>query len=147
VDGDGIPYRTLPGTEHPLAAYFTRGSGHNESSGYTEKPQDYTNLLERINRKIESSKSMTPQPIETGDVDATVGVIAYGTSHWAVSESVDQLRAQGKKVRYMRIRALPSADKVRNSSSDTSMSTWVEQTCWARCRESCGPNWDRLRPR
>jgi len=45
VDGDGIPYRTLPGTDHPLAAYFNRGSGHNEKAGYTERPDDYENLM------------------------------------------------------------------------------------------------------
>ena len=56
VDGDGIPYRTLPGTEHPLAGYFTRGSGHNEKAGYSEKPEDYKNNMDRLRRKYETAR-------------------------------------------------------------------------------------------
>ena len=107
VDGDGIPYRTLPGTKHPMAAYFTRGSGHNESSGYTEKPEDYKNLLDRIQRKIEGAKHDVPAPVQTGDADAAVGVIAYGTSDYAVQEALDELRKKGLKVSYLRVRGLP----------------------------------------
>ena len=107
VDGDGIPYRTLPGTKHPLAAYFTRGSGHNESSGYTEKPEDYKNLLDRIQRKIDGAKHKVPQPVTTGDADAQVGVLAYGTSDYAVQEALDELRKKGLKTSYMRVRGLP----------------------------------------
>jgi 2-oxoglutarate/2-oxoacid ferredoxin oxidoreductase subunit alpha len=113
VDGDGIPYRTLPGTKHPLAAYFTRGSGHNESSGYTEKPEDYKNLLERIHRKINNSAKDLPAPIENKDADAQVGIISYGTSDYAVRESLDQLRAQGVKASYLRVRGLPFTDDVQ----------------------------------
>lgn len=113
VDGDGIPYRTLPGTKHPLAAYFTRGSGHNESSGYTEKPEDYQNLLDRIQRKIQNSSHDVPQPITTGDKDATVGVLAYGTSDYAVHEALDILRKQGLKAEYMRVRGLPMNGDVK----------------------------------
>jgi 2-oxoglutarate ferredoxin oxidoreductase subunit alpha len=113
VDGDGIPYRTLPGTNHPLASYFTRGSGHNEAAGYTEKPEDYVRLLDRISRKIHGAAAAVPQPIESGDSGTGIGIIAYGTSHWAIAESLDELRAHGVKAAYLRLRALPLNGKVK----------------------------------
>ncbi len=61
IDGDGIPYRTLPGTDHPLGAYFTRGSGHTEKATYTEKPDDYVNLMNRLNRKFNTAKNYIPK--------------------------------------------------------------------------------------
>ncbi|MFO0983877.1 MAG: 2-oxoacid:acceptor oxidoreductase family protein, partial [Planctomycetota bacterium] len=78
VDGDGIPYRTLPGTRHPLAPFFTRGSGHNERGAYTEKPEDYARVMDRIARKIETAKAHVPQPIVQEVPGAKVGLIAYG---------------------------------------------------------------------
>ncbi|HYL96181.1 MAG TPA: 2-oxoacid:acceptor oxidoreductase subunit alpha, partial [Terriglobales bacterium] len=83
VDGDGIPYRTLPGTEHPSAAWFARGSGHNEKSQYSERPDDFERNMERINRKFETARSYVPRPeVHTGK--SKIGIIAYGTSHWAI---------------------------------------------------------------
>src|SRR5690242_5172793 len=91
VDGDGIPYRTLPGTDHPGAAWFARGSGHNEKGQYSERPDDYERNMERINRKFETARSCVPRPeVFTGK--SKIGIIAYGTSHWAITESRDQLR-------------------------------------------------------
>src|SRR5437764_4500024 len=92
VDGDGIGYRTLPGTDHPGAAYFARGSGHNEKSAYSERPDDYERNMERIDRKFETARSFVPRPILMGDGKAEIGIIAYGTSHWAILEARDQLR-------------------------------------------------------
>ena len=108
VDGDGIPYRTLPGTEHPLAAYFTRGSGHDESARYTEKPEEYEKLMNRLAKKFETAKKWVPQP-EIQYVDgAEVGLIAYGSTDVAIEESRDQLRKEeGLETNYLRIRALP----------------------------------------
>ena len=108
VDGDGIPYRTLPGTEHPLAAYFTRGSGHDEAARYTEKPEEYEKLMDRLAKKLETAKSWVPQP-EIEYVDgAEVGLIAYGSTDVAIGESRDQLRKEkGIETNYLRIRALP----------------------------------------
>ena len=86
VDGDGIGYRTLPGTDHPAAAYFTRGSGHNEKAQYSERPDDFEHNMERINRKFETARSFVPRPeVSTGK--SKIGIIAYGTSHWAMIES------------------------------------------------------------
>src|SRR5437016_3485960 len=85
VDGDGIGYRTLPGTEHPAAAYFTRGTGHNEKSQYSERPDDFEQNMERINRKFNTARSFVPRPeVETGK--SKIGIIAYGTSQWAIIE-------------------------------------------------------------
>ena len=115
VDGDGIPYRTLPGTEHPLAAYFTRGSGHNEKAGYTEKPEDYKNNMDRLRRKYETARGRVPAPIIEEAANSEIGIIAYGSSHWAVVESRDQLRQeQNIPTAYLRIRALPFNNDLRD---------------------------------
>ena len=114
VDGDGIPYRTLPGTEHPLAAYFTRGSGHNEKARYSERPEDFENLMDRLARKHETACSRVPEPIVEYEEGAELGLIAYGSSHDAVSECRDQLRQeQGLVTNYLRVRALPLSPAVR----------------------------------
>ncbi|MFQ5791623.1 MAG: hypothetical protein ACE5JI_14215 [Acidobacteriota bacterium] len=108
VDGDGIPYRTVPGTEHPLAAYFTRGSGHDEEAEYSEHPGDYKNNMDRLARKFATARHYVPAPVVVGDHDAEVGIIAYGSTHWAIVESRDQLEAEEDlKTRYLRLRALP----------------------------------------
>jgi 2-oxoglutarate ferredoxin oxidoreductase subunit alpha len=107
-DGDGIGYRTLPGNPHPSAAYFTRGSGHNEKAQYSERADDYVNNMERLSRKFETARAHVPKPemVQTGK--SRIGVIAYGTSHWAMVESRDQLRKEyGVEVDYLRVRAYP----------------------------------------
>ena len=113
VDGDGIPYRTLPGTEHPKAAYFTRGSGHNEQAHYSERPEDYENNMLRLNRKLETARTALPAPIVHVSGKSEIGIIAFGTSHWAITESLDQLRDEHKLTPdYMRIRAYPFAPEI-----------------------------------
>ena len=113
VDGDGIGYRTLPGTDHPAAAYFTRGSGHNEKALYSERPEDYANNMLRLARKFETAKTLVPKPILEGTGKQKAGIIAFGTSHWAVVESRDQLeRESGLATDYLRIRAFPFTQEV-----------------------------------
>jgi 2-oxoglutarate ferredoxin oxidoreductase subunit alpha len=108
VDGDGIGYRTLPGTKHPKAAYFARGSGHNEQAAYSERPEDYVNNMDRLNRKYETARQRMPAPVLQEVEDAEIGVIAYGTTHWAMVESVDQLKQDhGLAASYCRIRSFP----------------------------------------
>ncbi|HEY6273764.1 MAG TPA: 2-oxoacid:acceptor oxidoreductase subunit alpha [Terriglobales bacterium] len=108
VDGDGIPYRTMPGTNHPAAAYFTRGSGHNEKGQYSERPGDYVQNMDRLSQKFETARQFVPAPILEASRSSKIGVIAYGTSHWAVTESGDQLsREYGIQTDYLRIRAYP----------------------------------------
>lgn len=113
VDGDGIPFRTLPGTNHPNAAYFTRGSGHNEKAGYTERPDDYVKLMDRLLKKLETAKKYIPQPVIDKNASAKVGIIAFGSSDPAIGESRDQLKAAGLETSYLRLRALPLTDDVK----------------------------------
>jgi 2-oxoglutarate/2-oxoacid ferredoxin oxidoreductase subunit alpha len=113
VDGDAIPYRTLPGTDHPKAAYFTRGSGHNEKALYTERPDDYQNLMERLDRKFQTARTMVPAPevVQTGK--SNIGLIAFGSSDFAVRESRDQLiKEYGLETDYLRLRAFPFPPEV-----------------------------------
>ena len=108
VDGDGVPYRTLPGTQHPAAAYFTRGSGHNEKAGYSERPDDYKNNVDRLSRKFDTARKFVPAPVKEIKDGSKIGVIAYGTTHWAMVESHDQLAKEyGVKIDYLRLRAYP----------------------------------------
>ncbi len=113
VDGDAIPYRTLPGTDHPKAAYFTRGSGHNEKALYTERPDDYQNLMERLARKFETARTMVPAPELVQNGKSKIGLIAFGSSDFAVRESRDQLKKEyGLETDYMRLRAFPFSPEV-----------------------------------
>jgi 2-oxoglutarate ferredoxin oxidoreductase subunit alpha len=115
VDGDGIPYRTLPGTDHPKAAYFTRGSGHNEKALYSERPEDYQNLMERLARKFETARTLVPAPLVVQTGKSKVGIIAFGTSDFAVVESRDQLKKEfGVEADYLRIRAFPFSREIHD---------------------------------
>jgi len=115
VDGDGIPYRTLPGTDHPGASYFTRGSGHNEKAQYSERPEDYENNMLRLARKFETARTLVPKPVLEGDGKQKVGIIAFGTSHWAVIESREQMeRESGLETDYLRLRAYPFTQETRD---------------------------------
>jgi 2-oxoglutarate ferredoxin oxidoreductase subunit alpha len=115
VDGDGVGYRTLPGTNHPLAGYFTRGSGHNEKAAYSERPADYVNNMDRLARKFETVRQRVPAPVLQEAEEAEVGIIAYGSSHWAVLESLDQLKQERDlEASYCRIRAFPFNEQVKD---------------------------------
>ncbi len=115
VDGDAIGWRTLPGTMHPKAAYFTRGSGHNESAGYTEKPDEYQAIMDRLSRKFENARKLVPAPIAVKDGTSRVGFLAFGTTDFALRESMDQIKKEhGKDVDYMRIRAYPFAHEIHD---------------------------------
>jgi 2-oxoglutarate/2-oxoacid ferredoxin oxidoreductase subunit alpha len=108
VDGDGVGYRTLPGTNHPHASYFTRGSGHNEKAQYTEREDDYVNNMDRLAHKFDVMRSHVPRPVVDANPKARVGLVAFGTSDYAVEESRDQLRAEyGIETSYLRLRAYP----------------------------------------
>jgi 2-oxoglutarate/2-oxoacid ferredoxin oxidoreductase subunit alpha len=108
VDGDGIPYRTVPGDGMP--SYFARGSGHNERGQYSERPDDYVNNLDRLARKFETARTHVPRP-EIQHENTEIGIIGYGTSHWAIDESRDQLEKETSiKTAYLRLRAYPFND-------------------------------------
>ena len=115
VDGTAVGYRTLPGNGHPLAAYFTRGSSHNEKAVYSERPDDYVINVERLARKFETARSLVPRPevVQTGK--SRVGLIAFGSSDFATRESRDQLRKEyGLETDYVRLRAFPFTREVHD---------------------------------
>jgi 2-oxoglutarate ferredoxin oxidoreductase subunit alpha len=115
VDGDGIGWRTLPGTDHPKAAYFTRGSGHNDAAGYTEKPDEYLAVMERLSRKFDSARKLVPAPIAVKDGSSKIGFLAFGSTDFALRESMDQISNEHKtSVDYMRIRAFPFAHEIHD---------------------------------
>jgi 2-oxoglutarate/2-oxoacid ferredoxin oxidoreductase subunit alpha len=111
IEGDGIPYRTVPGDGMP--AYFTRGSGHNAKGQYSERPDDYVENMSRLARKFETARTQVPQPVVERVSGAKIGFVAYGTSHWATTESRDQLREETDvKTSYFRLRAYPFNDEL-----------------------------------
>jgi 2-oxoglutarate ferredoxin oxidoreductase subunit alpha len=108
IDGDGIPYRTLPGTDHPMGAYFTRGSGHDERAIYSERPDDYQNNVDRLSRKYETARKQVPAPVIDYVDAARIGIVAFGTTDIAVDESRSQLDSEhGLQTHYFRLRAIP----------------------------------------
>ncbi|HEY1910303.1 MAG TPA: hypothetical protein VGG73_05235, partial [Vicinamibacterales bacterium] len=111
VDGDGIPYRTIPGDGLP--SYFTRGSGHNSKGQYSERPDDYVENMDRLSRKFETARSHVPVPVVQSNPKAKVGFVGFGTSHFAIEESRDQLRDETKfETSYLRLRAYPFNDQL-----------------------------------
>jgi len=115
VDGDGIGYRTLPGTDHPKAAYFTRGSGHNEKAQYSERPDDYQHNMERLAKKFESARAAVPKPEVVANGTSKIGVIAYGSTDFAMRESQSQLEREFKlSTDYLRLRAYPFSREVHD---------------------------------
>jgi len=109
VDGDGIPYRTIPGDG--MASSFTRGSGHNARGQYSERPDDYVDNVDRLARKFETARAHVPKPEVDRVAGARIGLIAYGTSHWSTLESRDQLRDETDvRTSYLRMRAYPFTD-------------------------------------
>jgi 2-oxoglutarate ferredoxin oxidoreductase subunit alpha len=111
VDGDGIAYRTIPGDGLPV--YFTRGSGHNARGQYSERPDDYVENMDRLSRKFETARTFVPKPVVDNAPGAKLGFIGYGTSHWAIGESRDQLREETDvKTSYFRLRAYPFNDEL-----------------------------------
>jgi len=115
VDGDGIGYRTLPGTDHPKGAWFARGSGHNPKSQYSERPDDYQNNMDRLSRKFEHARTLVPKPVLEVNNNSKIGMIAYGTSHWAAGESLNQLKKEyAVTLDYLRLRAYPFTKEVHD---------------------------------
>ena len=111
-DGDGIPYRTLPGIRDTKGAYFTRGSGHDEAARYTEDPVVYQRVMDRLAKKFETARTLVPPPEIVEEPGAEVGVIAFGSSHWAMLEARGLLRAAGAPCSYLLLKALPFAPQV-----------------------------------
>jgi 2-oxoglutarate ferredoxin oxidoreductase subunit alpha len=133
VDGDGVPYRTLPGT-HPKGAYFTRGSGHNRYGVYTEDADEYVDVLDRIDRKIQHAARAVPPPILKTTAGAKLGLVTVGGCHAACVEALDLLHAEGVAIDYMRVRGFPFGDDVRSFLESHEVNFIVEQNRDAQLR-------------
>jgi 2-oxoglutarate ferredoxin oxidoreductase subunit alpha len=112
VDGDGIPYRTLPGNRHHSAAYFTRGTGHDEFAKYSEEADVWERNLMRLAKKYEVARQYVPKPVLKQMDGARVGIIAIGSADPAVEEARSQLADMGLPTDYLRVRAVPFTDEV-----------------------------------
>lgn len=115
VDGDGVTYRTLPGTNHPMAAYFTRGTGHNAAAVYSERSDDWVENMHRLRHKLATGRQLLATeipPIVDIDASKKIGILTFGTNEPAIAEARDYLAARGIETNYMRVRALPLAASV-----------------------------------
>jgi 2-oxoglutarate ferredoxin oxidoreductase subunit alpha len=126
TDGDGIPYRTLPGV-HPKGAYFTRGSGHNKFGGYTEDGNEYVEVIDRIDRKIQRATRAVPAPIVRSTPGAKLGIVTVGGCHAACAEAMDLLSAEGVALDYMRVRGFPFGEEVAKFLESHDVNFIVEQ--------------------
>ena len=113
-DGDGIPYRTVPGNKHPKSAWFARGTGHDEYAAYTEKGDDWERNMERLIKKYDTARQYLPESEIFEQDGATIGIIAYGSTHPAIEEARDKLEAEGTKTDYLRLRSYPFRDEVQS---------------------------------
>jgi 2-oxoglutarate ferredoxin oxidoreductase subunit alpha len=112
VDGDGIPYRTVPGNCHPSAAYFTRGTGHDEDARYTEDAGNWQRLLARLKTKYLAARTIVPRPVLETMEGAEIGIIAFGSTESAIQEARTHLLKSGIPTDFMRIRAIPFTEEV-----------------------------------
>src|SRR5687768_15692237 len=133
ADGDGITYRTYPGS-HPKGAYFTRGSGHNRFGAYTEDDQEYTDVLDRIGRKIQSATRAVPAPIVRTRPGTKMGILTIGGCHGACMEALDLLAKDGITLDFMRVRGFPFGDDVRKFLESHEVNFVVEQNRDAQLR-------------
>jgi 2-oxoglutarate ferredoxin oxidoreductase subunit alpha len=115
VDGDAIGWRTLPGTRHPRASYFTRGSGHTDAAKYTENPEEYQAVMDRLARKFENMRKLVPAPVVVRNGSSKIGFLAFGSTDCALTESLDQIKQRyAKDADYLRIRAFPFAQAIHD---------------------------------
>lgn len=125
-DGDGIPYRTVPGNRHKKAAYFSRGTGHDEFAKYSEEPQVWENLMRRLSKKYETAKQYVPKPILKTMTGAKIGIIAVGSTDLSVEEARHLLMLKGLPTDYLRVRAIPFSEEVDDFIHDHSRVYIVE---------------------
>ena len=114
VDGDAIPYRTLPGTHPTMGAFFTRGTSHDENARYTEDGRIHQRVIDRIRRKFDTAASYVPKPeIDIRDKNCKVGIIYFGANRPAVLEGLDELERAGVRLNAMRLKAFPFNEDVK----------------------------------
>jgi 2-oxoglutarate ferredoxin oxidoreductase subunit alpha len=133
VDGDGIPYRSLPGV-HPKGAYFTRGSGHTKYGAYTEDSADYLEVIDRLLLKWETARSILPKPVIRYSKANKVGIITIGSGDGACEEALDRLAKQDVNLNYCRIKAFPFSTEVSEFIEQHDVVYVVEQNRDAQLR-------------
>ncbi|MGI9233698.1 MAG: 2-oxoacid:acceptor oxidoreductase subunit alpha [Woeseiaceae bacterium] len=133
VDGDGIPYRTLPGV-HPKGAYFTRGSGHTKYGGYTENSDDYQEVLDRLLAKWETARTLVPEAEIRYSSFNKAAILTLGSGDGACKEALDRLEAQSIGLNYCRVKAFPFTDAVRDFIEKHDVVYVVEQNRDAQLR-------------
>jgi len=133
VDGDGIPYRTLPGT-HPKGAYFTRGSGHTRHGEYTEDGEEYQDVVDRLLVKWETARTIVPAPEILYSKFNKAAILSVGSSDGACKEALDRLNAQEISLNYCRVRAFPFADSVKEFIDQHEVVYVIEQNRDAQLR-------------
>jgi 2-oxoglutarate ferredoxin oxidoreductase subunit alpha len=135
ADGDGIPYRTIPGTHPNKGAFFTRGTTRNAYAKYSEAGADYIYNMERLRRKFETAKTLVPAPIATPAAEPTrFGVIYYGSTSPAMAEALTLMAADGVHVDALRVRGFPFASEVDTFVEDHDVVFVVEQNESAQLR-------------
>lgn len=118
IDGDGVPYRSLPGNRHPKAAYFARGTGHDPYAKYSENPEDYLTLMKRLKSKYELARTIVPKPVIEKNDGSKIGAIAFGSTDPAVMEACHYLDSEGIVCDYLRVRAIPFTEEVQDFISN-----------------------------
>jgi 2-oxoglutarate ferredoxin oxidoreductase subunit alpha len=114
-DGTGISFRTMPGNKHPSAAWFGRGTGHDENARYTEDADTWENNMARLKKKYDTARTLVPKPVIKSAKGAKIGIIAYGSTDPAVEEALALFkRSGGPKISFLRLRALPCTKEVQN---------------------------------
>jgi len=144
VDGDGVPYRTVPGNPHPMASYFARGSGHDADARYSEDEKDYKETLDRLRRKHETARQHVPKPIVEMTKGVKTGVICFGSSYEPTRDARDRLRASGLKTKYLLLRALPLGSEVRDFIEAHEVVYLIEQNRDAQMASIVKDEWPEL---
>jgi 2-oxoglutarate ferredoxin oxidoreductase subunit alpha len=133
VDGDGIPYRSLPGV-HPKGSYFTRGSGHTKYGAYTEDSDDYQDVVDRLLVKWETARAMVPNPVIRYSKANKAGIITIGSGDGACEEALDRLAKQDVNLNYCRIKAFPFSEEINEFIEQHDVVYVVEQNRDAQLR-------------
>ena len=144
ADGDGIPYRTIPGNPNRKAAYFTRGSGHDSDARYSEDEKDYKETLDRLRRKFDTARQHVPKPIIEMSDGVKTGVICFGSSYESVREARDRLRASGLKTDHLLLRALPLTEESKGFLAAHDVVYLVEQNRDAQMASIFKEEWPDL---
>jgi len=143
-DGDGIPYRTIPGNPNRKASYFTRGSGHDSDARYSEDEKDYKETLDRLRKKFETARKYVPKPIIEMQDGVKTGVICFGSSYEPVREARDRLKGSGLKTNHLLLRALPLTEETKKFVAAHDVLYLVEQNRDAQMASIFKDEWPEL---